>query len=289
MIAALVPGFLMIAGAAHSVVFNDGMVHVIDAGNSYPLEAMTVDDGPTMPTTVTIVEGGQIATLATSNEQSFLIGSSIADMSGGEIGTRIHVAENSRMTVSGGLINAVSVPSNATVSPIPNFEITGGQVVSGVVVAGGKGEISGNAQVGSIGGTGSMSTGHLSILGGSIGLHVFSRDGSTIDIRGGTFGMEPSTGLTFRAEDSSTISIYGRSFNFPIGDIPVSVGTLTGVLQDGSPLDYNFASASTAIITLISATPVAPAFPGWAMGALSVLLIVSAGWVMATRRRHRPA
>jgi hypothetical protein len=34
---------------------------------------------------------------------------------------------------------------------------------------------------------------------------------------------------------------------------------------------------------------VAPAFPAWAMGALSVLLIGSAGWVMATRRRHRPA
>ena len=29
----------------------------------------------------------------------------------------------------------------------------------------------------------------------------------------------------------------------------------------------------------------APAFPGWAMGALSVLLIGSTGWVMATRRR----
>jgi hypothetical protein len=44
MLAALVPGLLMFAGAAHAVVFDDGMVHVIDAANSFPFEDVIVND-----------------------------------------------------------------------------------------------------------------------------------------------------------------------------------------------------------------------------------------------------
>ena len=53
-----VPLFILGTDAA-AITFDDGLVHVIDAGNSFPLEDVIVQDGPSgATTTVSVVDGG---------------------------------------------------------------------------------------------------------------------------------------------------------------------------------------------------------------------------------------
>jgi hypothetical protein len=46
---------------AHAITFDDGMVHVIDAANSFPFEATFVDDGPGPTTTTVTVEPPRVS------------------------------------------------------------------------------------------------------------------------------------------------------------------------------------------------------------------------------------
>jgi hypothetical protein len=58
-IALLLP--LTLASGAQAITFDDGLVHVIDAGNSYPFEGVEVHDGPgASSTTVEFLDGGEI-------------------------------------------------------------------------------------------------------------------------------------------------------------------------------------------------------------------------------------
>jgi hypothetical protein len=84
-VAFLVP--LTLASGAQAVTFDDGLVHVIDAGNSYPFDLITVQDGPgSIPTTVNILSGGEVATQVVSGN-SFISENSILNLSGGLIGS----------------------------------------------------------------------------------------------------------------------------------------------------------------------------------------------------------
>ena len=52
---------LLLPVEAKSVTFDDGMVHLIDANNSFPFESVIVRDGPgSTTTTVNLVSGGEI-------------------------------------------------------------------------------------------------------------------------------------------------------------------------------------------------------------------------------------
>ena len=56
-IALLVP--LTLASGAQAVTFDDGLVHVIDAANSFPFESVeAIDSASGDPTTVNVVDGG---------------------------------------------------------------------------------------------------------------------------------------------------------------------------------------------------------------------------------------
>ena len=49
---------------SRAIVINDGMVHTIDAANSFPFEPMIVDAGPGgAATTIQLVPGGEIGTV----------------------------------------------------------------------------------------------------------------------------------------------------------------------------------------------------------------------------------
>jgi hypothetical protein len=57
--------FILGTNAAATIVFDDGLLHVVDAGNSFPFECAEVDDGPLGEmTTVDVVTGGEIGTLS---------------------------------------------------------------------------------------------------------------------------------------------------------------------------------------------------------------------------------
>ena len=61
--AALAMACCLLPVAAQAVTFADGLVHVIDAANSYPFDQVIVDDGPgASTTTVNVLAGGQIGT-----------------------------------------------------------------------------------------------------------------------------------------------------------------------------------------------------------------------------------
>ena len=65
---------------AGAVTFDDGLVHVIDAGNSYPFEQVLVYDGPgASSTTAELLDGGEIGSGLLAFD------SSIVRMSGGVI------------------------------------------------------------------------------------------------------------------------------------------------------------------------------------------------------------
>lgn len=54
------------------------------------------------------------------------------------------------------------------------------------------------------------------------------------------------------AVDETLFHIFGNSFNHPLGELDTS-GTLTGFLENGSPLDIDYGRATTATIRLIQA------------------------------------
>ena len=77
---------LLSATAAQAVTFPDGLTHTIDKGNSFPLEGMTITDGPgATPTSVTVVDGGAIGTFALDG------GENLHDRSDERLSRRAHV------------------------------------------------------------------------------------------------------------------------------------------------------------------------------------------------------
>ncbi len=53
--------FIVAADPARAIVFDDGLLHVIDSGNSFPFEGVTLRNGPlSSTTTLELVDGGLI-------------------------------------------------------------------------------------------------------------------------------------------------------------------------------------------------------------------------------------
>lgn len=85
----------------------------------------------------------------------------------------------------------------------------------------------------------------VEILGGEADeLNVLAQLDSEVAIRGGSFAFGDIT-----AAPGSTITIFGPSFeifglvvgdDIPFGPIPFAAGDLTGILRDGSPIDFDF-------------------------------------------------
>ena len=95
--AALALACLLVPGAAHAVVFADGMLHIIDAANSFPFEGVDVLDGPgPSTTTVELVPGGVVG----GDIRPF--GMSILRVEGGEAGI-IALFDSSSLEMSGGM------------------------------------------------------------------------------------------------------------------------------------------------------------------------------------------
>ena len=95
--------------AARAVTFDDGLVHVIDAGNSFPFEGVTVDDGPGgAPTMLNIVPGGYVGFYVKAS------GNSQVNMSGGEVGTALQIFNDSQLEFSGGIAKSIDAYHQST-------------------------------------------------------------------------------------------------------------------------------------------------------------------------------
>jgi hypothetical protein len=81
---------ILLGAQAAAITFDDGLVHVIDAGNSYPSELIFVSDGPgNEPTIVNVLSGGEIATESVSGN-SVISGKSVLTKEYESCLTRLH-------------------------------------------------------------------------------------------------------------------------------------------------------------------------------------------------------
>lgn len=179
--------------------------------------------------------------------------------------------------MSGGFLGVLAAPrGDAT----PQIRISGGSIFNNFLVRNGSIEISGgnldvivqisDADFEISGGflrsqvfLNSLARG--AIQGGFVDGEIFTFD-ADVEIRGGVFQddlrargeslVTLSGGLLFGridAEDESRITIIGRNFNLPLGELPFSFGRLTGELADGSRLNNLFGIDLGAAIELVPA------------------------------------
>ena len=108
----LVVGF---ASAAHSVTFNDGGTHIIDATNSYPLDPVVVEDSPTgQPTTLIINEGGDIGSI--SGDGLTVNGSSVVTMNGGNVAGLSAINGMASVTIAGGELGQIRLYGSSQIT-----------------------------------------------------------------------------------------------------------------------------------------------------------------------------
>ena len=109
------------------------------------------------------------------------------------------------------------------------------------------------------------------ITGGTIGRSVILRNSALTELGGGSLLGDShrlyddstlklsagsiSTSL-FSLYDTSRLELIGSDFNYPLGFVEASSGTVSGTLSDGSPISVDFQKASGATVLLRS--PAAP-------------------------------
>ncbi len=101
----------------------------------------------------------------------------------------------------------------------------------------------------------------FNITGGEVMLHrlidetkSFISGGRVREFRVGSAAYTEITGGsidTLELTDIATALLFGRDFNFPLGDIAATSGTLTGILNDGSALNMAFTRGENATLRLV--------------------------------------
>ena len=72
---------------------------------------------------------------------------------------------------------------------------------------------------------------------------ILARENSSVDVHGGQFfftGLEPNA-RHIEVRDNATVTLFGEGFNYPMFE-PISdvSGTITGVLSDGTSVEWDF-------------------------------------------------
>ena len=210
---------LFFAVIANAVLFNDGAIHTIDAANSFPLDGLSIQDGPdNATTTVNIVPGGRVGSASIPGD--------------------VQAVDHSLLNISGGIVQGGSL----TFTEYAVLNMTGGTLTGSLFFLGDAvsfvsgGDFLWPAYVES--GT------QLNVAGGVFHSDLQVQNFAQLFISGGSLNG------VIRALDFSATTIVGSGFNFPLGDLSAASGVLTGTLADGTPLDVNFSRASRARITL---------------------------------------
>lgn len=208
---------------------------IISAENSFPGEFVQIHDGPSSPTIVQMIEGGQAAQVNVHDESVF-------NFHGGFVEGGVNAFEHSQMNIISGTLDRFTLRDDASVNVYggtfqsqvtllpgahpgtPTLNIFGGHFV-GLIYADAPGAI-----VNVFGGTMWGLSGHhetINVTGGSL-LTLNLQFTSTAHWSGGEF--RDKDGLL---RDDSTLHIYGRNLTYDAdGD-----EHLTGTLLDGTVVD----------------------------------------------------
>ena len=250
---------LLLPVEAKPVTFDDGLVHIIDANNSFPFESVIVQDGPgSTNTTVNLVSGGLIGGGLTAIDGSQI------EMSGGRIEFSLRALDRAHISITGGVVANNLETSNDVTAEISGGTV-GGEFAIGVSPGSAAVEITGGQFGGALtclgssvvdiregefaARVGSFENSLLTIYGGVFRGALEARESSTLNVWGGTF----ESGFLLSV-DAATLTIFGSGFNFPLGDITAFSGTLTGVLANGTPINNEFGRSSGARIILAAVT-----------------------------------
>src|SRR5262245_47454560 len=123
---------LLFSTTSNAVLFNDGAIHSLDAGNSFPFDTVELQDGPgAATTTLNILPGGRAGTQSIGGGVTAW-GNSAVNMSGGIVeGDFMSFQGQSVLNLTGGIIGTqASFFGNAEAF------IWGGDLVSGAFIAG---------------------------------------------------------------------------------------------------------------------------------------------------------
>jgi hypothetical protein len=122
----LFAALLVMTSPAGAVTFDDGQVHVIDAANSFPFEGVTVlDSSLSVPTTVMLIDGGEIGTSISGAAISLVGDTSVFEMHGGILEGTLTAAGMGRVLYTGGQVDRIEIDaqSSAEISmgEVPNI------------------------------------------------------------------------------------------------------------------------------------------------------------------------
>ena len=245
---------LCAARAAHATVFIDSPTTINYLISDYTL----VGYNNTNPFNVDITTGGSIDNNLQANNAATI------SMSDGSITGRLITADNSRASVSGGMIGyglladndsliSVSAATIGDVEAQDNGQITlAGGTVQQYLQASGSGTITNSgAAIGQY--VNAQVSGVINLRGGSVAQYVQADDQSFINVYGG------SVSGYFQVNSSGTINIYGSNLMLtnPTSYTNGTQYTLTGFLQDGTPLNNTAITTANGAIVLhnVAATP----------------------------------
>lgn len=223
----------LLLGAAHceALTIADGGVHSIDYAVNGSIDIYDTIGG--LATTVDLAPGGMAASYLSAYDNTIFTlsggligeylnaqGNSYVTISSGAIGSWMYVADNSRVDVTGGLIGSwIDTQNNSQLT------ISGGMVGDGL-------SASHNSRI--------------TISGGSVAGPLSAYNNSLVIISGGYFGD------LLTVDDNGQVIIMGSDFNFGLGRITETQGTLTGTLQNGDSINFGFhLYSANASITLI--------------------------------------
>ena len=244
---------VLLSSVSHAaVVYDDGEVHIIDFFLYDSLFVINSDTGE--PTTANIIDGGYVYS------DSHVHGDSEITIDGGSVASDLFTYDSSSLNITGGVVHQLTISNNSRAI------ITGGSIQYRLFVYndaiveiydGSIGEIgrdlyaSNNAKVFIYGGTigghlESNNYAEVSISGGSIDYDLIADDDSQVIISGGYIGRSLIT------HHDSQVVIIGTNFNYPLGYISNTTGTLTGTLANGDPIDVEFIREGNGAILLTS-------------------------------------
>jgi hypothetical protein len=216
--------FALSVGEGSTADVSGGFIGRFDAGNDSTIN----------------ITGGRIAS------NSIARSGSTVNISGGTSGNNIEAQTGSVINFSGGQFQGSGFNDHVRVRG-GDVNVSGDARLGRVVVSSSRSEV--NVYGGEVGGGSWVAFGTMNVFGGSIGQNLIVSSQGILNMRGGS--IEAGLSVSFRG----TVNLFmqeaiidGTELSSAVGEpivIPFTTGTvLTGVLADGSPLEFLINSES---------------------------------------------